>query len=74
MKLKRKLLLIMMMINILSFKNLINKLTAENVTARIAQASLVSKSDIANFVKKTYLNKNESNELSKKLKQYQQKD
>ena len=64
----------MMMINILSFKNLINKLTAENVTARIAQASLASNSDIANFVKKTYLNKNESNELSKKLKQYQQKD
>ena len=74
MKLKRKLLLMMMMINILSFKNLINKLTAENVTARIAQASLASNSDIANFVKKTYLNKNESNELSKKLKQYQQKD
>ena len=29
-----------------------NKLTAENFTARLAQANLASKSDIANFVKK----------------------
>ena len=40
MKLKRKLLLIMIMINILLIKNL-------------AQANLASKNDIANFVKKT---------------------
>ena len=40
MKLKRKLLLIMIMINILLLKNL-------------AQANLASKNDIANFVKKT---------------------
>ena len=30
-----------------------NKLTAENFAARLAQANLVSKNDIANFVKKT---------------------
>ena len=30
-----------------------NKLTAENFAARLAQANLASKSDIANFVKKT---------------------
>ena len=29
-----------------------NKLTGENFAARVAQASLASKSDIANFVKK----------------------
>ena len=40
MKLKRKLLLIMIMINILLIKNL-------------AQANLASKNDIASFVKKT---------------------
>ena len=40
MKLKRKLLLIMIMINILLIKNL-------------AQANLARKNDIANFVKKT---------------------
>ena len=45
-----------------------NKLTAENFTARSAQASLASKSDLANFVQKTDLNKNELNELSKKIK------
>ena len=31
----------------------INKLTAENFATRLAQANLASKSDIANFVKKT---------------------
>ena len=31
----------------------LNKLTAENFAARLAQANLASKSDIANFVKKT---------------------
>ena len=60
-----------------------NELTSENFTARLNQASLASKSDIANWVKKTDFdnklkdvtsNKNESNKLSKKLKQYQQKD
>ena len=30
-----------------------NKLTAENVNARLAQANLASKNDIANFIKKT---------------------
>ena len=30
-----------------------NKLTAESFTARLAQANLASKGDIANFVKKT---------------------
>ena len=41
------------------------KLTAENFTARLAQANLASKSDIANFVEMTDLNKNELNRLSK---------
>ena len=45
-----------------------NKLTSENFTARLAQAILAKKSDIGNFVKKTDLNKNESNKLSKKVK------
>ena len=46
-----------------------NKLRSENVTARLAQAHLAGKSDIANFgKKKTDLNKNELNELSKKVK------
>ena len=39
----------MIMINIL----LLQKLTAENFTARLAQAVLASKSDIVNFVKKS---------------------
>ena len=54
-----------------------NKLTAENFVVRLAQANLASKSDIANFVKMTDFddklknvipNKNELNELSKKVK------
>ena len=32
-----------------------NKLTAENFAARLAQANLASKSDIANFVKKNQI-------------------
>ena len=44
----------------------IEKLTAETFNARLAQANLSSKSDIANFGKKTDLNKNELHELSKK--------
>ena len=49
----------------------------ENFTARLKQANLVSKNDIANFVKETDFdnklknvvsNKNELNELSKKIK------
>ena len=53
------------------------KLTAENVTARLEQANLASKSDIVNFLKKTDFenklkdvtsNKNELHELSKKVK------
>ena len=60
----------MTMMNILLLKNLI----AENFTVRLAQENLANKSDVANFVKKTYLNKNELNELSKKkLKQYPKK-
>ena len=43
-----------------------NKLPSENFTARLAKANLASKSNIANFVKKTDLNKNELNELPKK--------
>ena len=51
-----------------------NNLTSENVTTRLKQANLESKSDIANFVKKTDFdyklknvtsNKNKLNELSK---------
>ena len=54
-----------------------NKLTSEYFTAILAQASLASKSDIANFVKKTDFdnklkiftsNKNELSKLSKKVK------
>ena len=45
-----------------------NNLTAENFTARLVQANVASKSDVANFVKKADLNKNELNELSKKVK------
>ena len=52
------------------------------MTARLKQANLTSKKDIANFVKKTDFdhklknvtsNKSELTELSKKLKKYQQK-
>ena len=43
-----------------------NKLT-ENYTARLKQSNLVSKSDVANFVKKTELNNNELNELSSQI-------
>ena len=57
----------MIMINLLLLKNL----TSKKFTARLKQASLASKSDIANFLRKIDLNKNELNEL---LKQYQQKD
>ena len=41
----------MIMINVFLLRNF-NKLTLTNYTARLAQANLVSKSDIANFVKK----------------------
>ena len=51
-----------------------NNLTSENCSRRLVQTNLASKSDFANSVKNTDLNKNELNELSKKLKQYQQKD
>ena len=43
----------------------LNKLTSENFIARLAQANLGSKSNIANFVKNANLNKNELNELKK---------
>ena len=54
-----------------------NKLTLENIAPRSKQANLASKSDVANFVNKTYFNnklkyvpsnKNELNKLSKKAK------
>ena len=67
----------MIMINILLLKNF-NNFKAENVTARLAEANLARKKDIANFAKRQIsiknLNKNESNELSKRLKQYQQEN
>ena len=44
-----------------------NQFTSENVTATLAQANLTSKSNTANFVKKRDFNKNELNELSKKV-------
>ena len=53
------------------------KLTSENFTTRLTQANLASKSGVANFVKKTDFdiklknvnsNKNELNELPKKVK------
>ena len=62
------------------------KLTSENISARSAQVKLASRNDIVSFVKKTHFDdqikklnknitsdKNELNELSKKLRQYQQK-
>ena len=54
-----------------------NRLTSGSFTVRLSQANLVSKKDIADFVKRTSLdeklktvalNKNKLNELSKKLK------
>ena len=65
-------LLIMNMINILLATQELNKLTSEKFTARLKQANLASKSDIANFIKNTdfdnklkdvTLNKNELKEL-----------
>ena len=60
-----------------------NQLILENFTAKLAQiTNLASKSNVANFVKKTDFdnklknvtsNKNKLNKFSKKLKQYQQK-
>ena len=47
------------------------KLTAENFAARLAQANLASKSDIANFVKKTDFDDKLKN-LNKKLYQIKQ--
>ena len=48
MKLKRKLLIMIIVISI-EF----NKFSAENFAARLKQANVASKSDIANFVNKT---------------------
>ena len=44
-----------------------NKLTAENVAARLAQGNLASKSDIANYVKKTDFDEKLKN-LKKKVR------
>ena len=43
-----------------------NKLIAENFAARLAQANLAGKNDIANFVKKTYFH-NKLKNLNKKI-------
>ena len=60
---KRKL-LIMIMLNILVLKNL----PLEDFAARLAQANLASKNDIANFVKKTDFNdKLKTKNLNKKV-------
>ena len=76
MKLERKLL-----INILLLKDFVS-LRQKFFALRLKRENLASKSDIANFVNKIDFanklkdvtsNKNELNELSKKLKQYQQK-
>ena len=52
-----------------------NKLAAESFTVRLAQANLLKENNLANFVKKTDfnyklkdLNKNESNDLTEKVK------
>ena len=54
----------MILINIL----LLNNLTSENLATGLKQANLASRNNIANFVKKIDLNKNELNKLSKKVK------
>ena len=66
--------LTIIMINILLTTPEFNKLTAENCAARLAQANLASKSDIASFVKKTdfddklkNLNKNVTSNKTKHL-------
>ena len=71
MKLKIKLLLILIIVNILLLKNSISQ--HHKITARLKQANLASKNNIAIFVKKTdnnlkdvTPNKIELNELSKK--------
>ena len=60
-----------------------DKLTSENFAARLKQANLESKSNIANFVNMTDFinklkdvtsNKNELNELSKKVKEISTKE
>ena len=67
----------MIMINILLVKNVIDQ-HQKKFIERLKQTNLASKSDIANFVKKTDVdvtsNENQSNKLSKKLKQYQQQN
>ena len=71
MKLKRKLLIIIIK-NV--FTPEFNKFTAEIFTLRLKRANLASKSDIANFVKKTdfdnQLKNVRSNKNELKLKQY----
>ena len=80
MKLQRTLLIIIV-INILLLHN--SKSLIKRLKERLKRANLANKSDIANFVNKTDFdnklkdftrNKNELNELSKKIRQYQQKD
>ena len=71
MKLKTKLQLIMIMVNIFTTQEF-NKLTSESFTASLKQGNLGSKNDIADFVKKKDFddkpknvtsNKNDLNEL-----------
>ena len=49
-----------------------NKLTSESFTARLKQANLASKHDLANFVKKTDFNNKLRNLKLKKLHQVNQ--
>ena len=51
-----------------------NKLTAENFAARLAQANLASKSDIANFVKKNPDFYDKLKDLNKKVTSNETKD
>ena len=41
-----------------------NKLTAENVAARLAQENLASENDVANFVKKTDFDDNKQKDIT----------
>ena len=52
-KLKQKLLTMILIVSILLHKYLTEKLTTENFSAKLAQANLATKADIADFIKKT---------------------
>ena len=65
MKLKSKF-LVMIMINILLLKNL-NKLTADKFTARLVQAKLATKANIADLVKRHMINDDKVKYLNRKV-------